>query len=140
MIDKLLLSLYMGALFCIVFIVAPILLRTDKSKNLAGHFYGKMLWRFYKLAFLILILYLLLADENRVYALPLMAGLTLNIALSLYLKDLKRTIGDIDLIPYNDKTRVKFRRLSILSTLILFANFALSILVYIKISGGVNGL
>ena len=140
MLDRLVLSIYLGTLFCIVFIVAPILLRTEQNKNLAGRFYGRILWRFYKLAFLMIMFYLLSSDDIRVYAIPLMVGLALNVALSLYLKNLKKSIGDIDRIPYDDPKRTKFRRLSIISTLILFLNFVISILVYIKTFGGGNGI
>jgi len=140
MLDKLILSIYLGTLFCIVFIVAPILLRTDENKNIAGRFYGRILWRFYKLAFLMLLFYLLLSDDNKIYSISLMVGLALNTALSLYLKKLKRSLGDIDKVPYYDEKRTKFRRLSMLSTLILFLNLIASIFIYIKVSGGGDGI
>ncbi|WP_448583317.1 hypothetical protein [Thermocrinis sp.] len=140
MLDRLALSIYIGTLFCIVFIVAPILLRTEENKNIAGRFYGRILWRFYKLAFLMLMVYLLSSDDGRIYAIPLMVGLALNSALSLYLKTLKKSIGDIDKVPYSDRKRTKFRRFSMLSTLLLILNFVISILVYIKTFGGGNGV
>jgi Ca2+/Na+ antiporter len=139
MFEKLILSLYAGTLFSIVFLVAPVLLRTEKDKNLAGRFYGRILWRFYKLAFFMLLFYLLLADE-KVYALLLMVGLALNVGLSFYLKNLKRELGDIDQIDYNHPKRIKFRRLSLLSTVLFFINFLLSIFVLIKTFGGANGV
>jgi Ca2+/Na+ antiporter len=139
MFEKLILSLYTGTLFSIVFLVAPVLLRTEKDKNLAGRFYGRILWRFYKLAFFMLLFYLLIADE-KVYTLLLMVGLALNVGLSFYLKNLKRELGDIDQIDYNHPKRVKFRRLSLLSTTIFFINFLLSTFILIKTFGGADGV
>jgi Ca2+/Na+ antiporter len=139
MFERLVLSLYTGTLFAIVFLVAPVLLRTEKYKNLAGRFYGRILWRFYKLAFFMLLFYLLIADE-KVYALLLMVGLALNVGLSFYLKNLKRELGDIDQIDYNHPKRIKFRRLSLLSTGLLFINFLLSTFILIKTFGGADGV
>jgi len=139
MFERLILSLYAGTLFSIVFLVAPVLLRTKRDKNLAGRFYGRILWRFYKLAFFMLLFYFLLADE-KVYTLLLMVGLALNVGLSFYLKNLKRELGDIDQIDYNHPKRIKFRRLSLLSTALFFTNFLLSVFVLIKTFGGVNGV
>ena len=139
MFERLILSLYAGTLFSIVFLVAPVLLRTEKDKNLAGRFYGRILWRFYKLAFFMLLFYLLIADE-KVYTLLLMVGLALNVGLSFYLKNLKRELGDIDQIGYNHPKRIKFRRLSLLSTGLLFINFLLSTFILIKTFGGAHGV
>jgi len=139
MFERLILSLYAGTLFSIVFLVAPVLLRTEKDKNLAGRFYGRILWRFYKLAFFMLLFYLLIADE-KVYALLLMAGLALNVGLSFHLKNLKRELGNIDQIDYNHPKRIKFRRLSLLSTGLLFINFLLSTFILIKTFGGAHGV
>jgi Ca2+/Na+ antiporter len=139
MFERLILSLYAGTLFSIVFLVAPVLLRTEKDKNLAGRFYGRILWRFYKLAFFVLLFYFLLADE-KVYTLLLMVGLALNVGLSFYLKNLKRELGDIDRIDYDHPKRIEFRRLSLLSTGLFFINFLLSIFVLIKTFGGANGV
>jgi Ca2+/Na+ antiporter len=139
MFERLILSLYAGTLFSIVFLVAPVLLRTEKDKNLAGRFYGRILWRFYKLAFFMLLFYLLLADE-KLYTLLLMGGLALNVGLSFYLKNLKRELGDIDQIDYDHPKRIEFRRLSLLSTALFFINFLLSIFVLIKTFGGANGV
>jgi Ca2+/Na+ antiporter len=139
MFERLILSLYTGTLFSIVFLVAPVLLRTKKNKNIAGRFYGRILWRFYKLAFFMLLFYLLIADE-KVYALLLMVGLTLNVGLSFYLKNLKRELGDIDQIEYNHPKRIKFRRLSLLSTALFFINFLLSTFILIKTFGGADGV
>jgi len=69
-----------------------------------------------------------------------MAGLALNLLLSIYLKSLKKSIGDIDKVPYNDQKRVKFRRLSFLSTLIFFINLIFSVFVFIKTFGGADGV
>jgi Ca2+/Na+ antiporter len=139
MFERLILSLYAGMLFSIVFLVAPVLLRTEKDKNLTGRFYGRILWRFYKLAFFMLLFYFVLADE-KVYALLLMVGLALNVGLSFYLKNLKRELGDIDQIDYDHPKRIEFRRLSLLSTGLFFINFLLSIFVLIKTFGGANGV
>jgi Ca2+/Na+ antiporter len=139
MFERLILSLYAGTLFSIVFLVAPVLLRTEKDKNLAGRFYGRILWRFYKLAFFMLLFYFLLADE-KLYTLLLMVGLALNVGLSFYLKNLKRELGDIDQIDYDHPKRIEFRRLSLLSTALFFINFLLSIFVLIKTFGGANGV
>lgn len=139
MFERLILSLYTGTLFSIVFLVAPVLLRTEKDKNLAGRFYGRILWRFYKLAFFMLFFYLLIADE-KVYALLLMAGLALNVGLSFHLKNLKRELGNIDQIDYNHPKRIKFRRLSLLSTGLLFINFLLSTFILIKTFGDAHGV
>jgi Ca2+/Na+ antiporter len=139
MFERLILSLYTGTLFSIVFLVAPVLLRTEKDKNIAGRFYGRILWRFYKLAFFMLLFYFLLADE-KLYTLLLMVGLALNVVLSFYLKNLKRELGDIDQIDYDHPKRIEFRRLSLLSTALFFINFLLSIFVLIKTFGGANGV
>ena len=139
MFERFILSLYTGTPFSIVFLVTSALLRTEKEKNLAGSFYGSVLWRFYKLAFFLLLFYLLLADE-KVYAFLPMVGLTLNVGMSFYLKNLKRELGDIDHIDYNHPKRIKFRSLSLLSTALLFINFLLSTLVLIKTFGGADGV
>jgi Ca2+/Na+ antiporter len=94
---------------------------------------------FTNLHFLCFCFIFLLADE-KVYALLLMVGLALNVGLSFYLKNLKRELGDIDQIDYNHPKRIKFRRLSLLSTVLFFINFLLSIFVLIKTFGGANGV
>ena len=133
---EILLSLYVGLLFSIVFIVAPSLLRVKENKNLAGRFYGIILWRFYKVAFLLLMFYLILGNE-RIYTLLLMLGLGLNVGISYWLKSYKKKLGNIDLIDYKDPKRVVFRRASMLSTLLLFINFLFSFYLLIKkLKGG----
>jgi len=133
---EILLSLYVGLLFSIVFIVAPSLLRVKENKNLAGRFYGIILWRFYKVAFLLLMFYLILGNE-RIYTLLLMLGLGLNVGISYWLKSYKKMLGNIDLIDYKDPKRVVFRRASMLSTLLLFINFLFSFyLLFKKLKGG----
>lgn len=133
---EILLSLYVGLLFSIVFIVAPSLLRVKDNKNLAGRFYGIILWRFYKVAFLLLMFYLILGNE-RIYTLLLMLGLGLNVGISYWLKSYKKKLGNIDLIDYKDPKRVVFRRASMLSTLLLFINFLFSFyLLFKKLKGG----
>ncbi|MFN3870674.1 MAG: hypothetical protein ACK4MW_04225 [Aquificaceae bacterium] len=128
---ELLLVIYTGSLFAIVFLVAPVLLRVKENKNLAGGLYGKILWRFYRVAFLLLILYLILGNE-RLYALLLMLGLSLNVGLSYWLKNYKKSLGNIDQIDYQDPKRVLFRKVSIFSTLMLFGNFLLSLYILIN--------
>ncbi|MCX7989853.1 MAG: hypothetical protein N2648_04340 [Aquificaceae bacterium] len=141
MTAQLLLALYSGSLFAMVFLVAPLLLRVKENKNLAGRFYGRILWRFYKVAFFLLLLYLILNDE-KLQALLLMLGLSLNVGASYWLKNYKRVLGDIDLVPYEDPRRVLFRRVSLLSTFLLFMNFLLSLYLLQKElkGGGLAGL
>lgn len=129
--NKIPLALYTGSLFLLLFVVAPVLLRENLSKNLAGRFYGKILWRFYPLAFFLILSYLIL-DANRLYALLLMSGLGANIITSYYLKKLKKSLGDIDLLPFDHPTRSLFRKISMFSTLLLFINLLLSIYVFVK--------
>ncbi len=124
--DKVILGLYAGSLFFLIFVVAPVLLRDGENKNLAGRFYGKVLWRFYPIAFFLLLLYHIY-DGKDSYSLYLMVGLGVNIVISHWLKTYKKSIGDIDRIPYKDKRRVVFRRLSFLSTFVLFINLLLSL-------------
>ncbi len=80
--SKLPLALYAGSLFLLVFVVAPTLLRERQNKNLAGRFYGRILWRCYPLAFLY-------DDLKRVFFRKLSIFSTLvfslNFFLSLYL-------------------------------------------------------
>lgn len=130
--DKLLISIHAGSLFMLVFVVSPVLLRTKDNKNLAGRFYGRILWRYYPIAFLLLLLYLITSDA-RVYAAVLILLLSMNLMVSKWLKSYKRTLGDIDLIPYDDPKRVLFRRVSLLSTFLLFLNFCLSIYALIRL-------
>ena len=124
--SKLPLALYAGSLFFLVFIVAPTLLRERQNKNLAGRFYGRILWRFYPLAFLLLMFYLI-SDANKFHALLLMSGLGVNITISYYLRKIKKSLGNIDTVPYDDPKRVFFRKLSIFSTLVFSLNFFLSL-------------
>lgn len=131
---KVLLALYSGSLFSMVLLVAPILLRTKENKNLAGRFYGMILWRFYKVAFLLLMLYFILGEKY--YALVLMLGLSVNVGVSFWLKNYKKKLGDIDLVDYEDPRRVIFRRVSFISTFLLFLNLILSL--YILIKGGIS--
>ncbi len=133
---ELLLALYTGLFFTIVFIVAPVLLRARENKNLAGRFYGSILWRSYKLAFLLLMSYLILGNE-RVYTLLLMLGLGLNVGVSYWLKAYKRKLGNIDLIDYHDPRRSLFRKVSMLSTFLLLINFLISFFILLKkLKGG----
>jgi len=86
-----LLSLYAGSLFLLVSTVAPVLLRTEFEKDLAGRFYGRILWRFYKIAFFLLLLYLILGKKW--IGILLLAGLSLNVAISMWLRQYKRALG-----------------------------------------------
>ncbi len=129
--NKVFLALYAGSLFMLVFVVAPVLLREKDSKNIAGRFYGRILWRFYPLAFLLLLSYLIF-DAKRVQALFLMSGLGVNVTVSYYLKKVKKSLGNIDALPFDYQRRSFFRKLSIFSTLILFINFLLAIYMFVR--------
>ncbi len=136
MFSEVLIALYAGSLFAITFLVAPTLLRVDKNKDIAGSLYGRVLWRFYRVALFMLLLYFILGDA-KFYAILLMLGLGLNVGISYWLKNYKRRLGNIDLVDYKDPRRVLFRRMSILSTFILLMNFLLSMYVLIKhLKGG----
>lgn len=135
MASNIILSFYFGSLFLLVFVVAPLLLRVKENKDLAGRFYGRILWRFYALAFPSLVVYLILSDV-KTYGVLLIMGLLTNVGISHWLKTYKREIGNIDLLEPHDKKRVRFRRVSKLSTLVLFLNLLLSLYILIKIQGG----
>ncbi len=125
--EKVVLSLYSGSLFLILTSIAPVLLRTEKHKDIAGSFYGRILWRFYRIAFFLLLLYLIMG--NKWYGLLLLAGLSANVYISMRLKEYKKILGNIENYDYNDPKRVKFRRLSYLSTLVLLINFLISTII-----------
>ena len=124
------LSLYAGSLFLIVTAVAPVLLKTQENKNIAGRFYGKILWRFYGIAFLLLVVYLILG--GRWWGVLLLAGLSVNVIISMWLKSYKRTLGNIENHDYSSPQRTLFRRVSYLSTLFLLTNFMLSTIILFK--------
>jgi len=128
--EVVLLSLYSGSLFLIVFVVAPELLRTDRNKDIAGGFYGRILWRFYKIAFFLLLVYLILGE--RWFGLLLLLGLSLNVAVSMWLRKYKRELGNIESYDKNAPQRVLFRRVSYLSTALLLVNFLLSTIILFK--------
>lgn len=128
--EVVLLSLYSGSLFLIVFVVAPELLRTDRNKDIAGVFYGRILWRFYKIAFSLLLVYLILGE--RWFGLLLLLGLSLNVAVSMWLRKYKRELGSIESYDKNAPQRVLFRRVSYLSTALLLVNFLLSTIILFK--------
>ncbi len=128
--EVLILSLYTGSLFLIVSTVAPILLRTEENKDLAGRFYGRILWRFYKIAFFLLLVYLILSFKW--WGILLLAGLSLNVAVSMWLKNYKRRLGNIENYSFDAPERVRFRRVSYLSTGILFLNFIASSSILLK--------
>ena len=123
--ELLLLSLYTGSLFFLVSVVAPVLLRTSEHKNLAGHFYGRILFRFYKIAFPLLVLYLILGKAWE--GLVLLLGLSVNLGLSLTLRRYKRMLGNIENYSYNSPQRTKFRRMSYLSTALFVFNLLLAL-------------
>ncbi len=127
---NLILILYAGSLFAIVFLVAPVLLRVDIGKELAGRLYGKILWRFYKLSALGLLVYSLLG--NVVLGFLLLAGLIVSMFISRKVKETKKRLGNIEAIPYFSPERVRFRKLSYLSLTSLFLNFLLSIAILLK--------
>ncbi|WP_164930768.1 hypothetical protein [Aquifex aeolicus] len=128
--DKIILSLYSGSLFTIVFIVSPVLLRTEKNKDLAGHFYGKILWNFYRIFLPVLLLYGLLF--NFFEGVILFLGLGVNVFISKKLKEFKRKLGSIENLDFNHPDRVKFRKLSYTSLSVLFLNFMLSTTILYK--------
>ncbi|NPA42221.1 MAG: hypothetical protein GXO18_08115 [Aquificae bacterium] len=128
--EKVALALYAGSLFLILSAVAPVLLRTDRDKNLAGHFYGRILNRFYKFAFFLLLVYLILGEKW--LGILLLLGLSLNVAISMWLRNYKRTLGNIENYDFNSPQRVKFRKVSYLSTFVLFVNFILTTIILFK--------
>ncbi len=128
--EVVLLSLYAGSLFLLVSTVAPVLLRTEFDKDLAGRFYGRILWRFYKIAFFLLLLYLIWGKKW--IGILLLTGLSLNVAISMWLRQYKRTLGGIEIYDYNAPERVRFRRVSYLSTAVLLTNFFISTIILLK--------
>jgi len=124
------LSLYTGSLFLIVFAVAPVLLRSESDKDLAGRFYGRILWRFYKIAFFLLLVYLILGGKWT--GVLLLAGLTLNVVISMWLRQYKRMLGGIERYDYNAPERIRFRKVSYLSTAVLLTNFLISTIILLK--------
>ncbi|HIQ31684.1 MAG TPA: DUF2628 domain-containing protein [Aquifex aeolicus] len=119
-----LLSLYAGSLFLLVSAVAPVLLRTEENKNVAGRFYGRILWRFYGIAFFLLVVYLILSGTWVEFV--LLVGLSLNVITSMWLKKYKRKLGNIEEYDYNSPERTLFRRVSWLSTVLLAGNLVLT--------------
>jgi hypothetical protein len=85
------LSLYAGSLFLLITTVAPVLLRTEGNKDIAGSFYGRILRRFYKIAFFLLLVYLI--SGNKWFGVLLLLGLSLNVAISMELRKYKRSLG-----------------------------------------------
>ncbi|WP_457601270.1 hypothetical protein [Hydrogenivirga sp.] len=128
--DLVALSLYAGSLFLLVFVVAPVLLRTEKSKDVAGSFYGRILRRFYKIAFFLLLVYLILGKKWS--GILLLLGLSLNVAISMWLKNYKKVLGNIENYSFNSPERVRFRKVSYLSTLVLLMNFFLATIILLK--------
>ncbi len=124
------LSFYAGSLFLILSSVAPVLLRTGRNKDLAGSFYGRILWRFYKIAFFLLLVYLILGEKW--LGLLLLLGLGLNVAISMWLRNYKKKLGSIENYEFNSPERTLFRRVSYLSTSVLAINLILSTLVLLK--------
>ncbi len=131
--EVVLLSLYSGSLFLIVSVVAPVLLRTEENKDISGRFYGRILWRFYRIAFFLLLVYLILSQKW--FGIILLTGLLLNVAISMWLKNYKRKLGSIESYLYNSPERVKFRRISYLSTFVLLINFLISTIILFKEAG-----
>ena len=124
------LSLYAGSLFLILYAVAPTLLRTQDHKNLAGRFYGRILWKFYRIAFFLLLVYLIFGEKW--LGVLLLVGLSANVIVSMWLKNYKKVLGNIEDHPFNSPERTKFRKVSYLSTGILFANFLLAVITLLK--------
>jgi Na+/H+ antiporter NhaC len=117
--------------------VAPVLLRTAENKDLAGRFYGRILRRFYKIAFFLLLVYLILGF-NVWWGSLLLAGFSLNVAVSMWLRNYKRRLGNIEDYSPNAPERVRFRRVSYLSTALLIFNLLLSSSVLLKEVASVN--
>ncbi|RUM29126.1 MAG: hypothetical protein DSY32_03560 [Aquifex sp.] len=128
--EKVILSLYSGSLFTIVFIVSPVLLRTEKNKDLAGHFYGRILWNFYRIFLPLLVVYTLLFDFSE--GVILFLGLGINVFISKRLKEFKRKLGSVENLDFYHPDRVKFRRLSYTSLSFLLLNFLLSATILYK--------
>ncbi|GAB6078686.1 hypothetical protein [Hydrogenobaculum acidophilum] len=128
--SKLIAGIYAGEIFSIVFIVSYVLFKKIDTKNLAGRIYGQILWRFYKIAFLELLLLFIL--NISFYTAILILGLLGNIYLSYYMKSLKQSIGDIDKVDFNAPIRVKFRTISKLSSLLLVSNMILAIIYVLR--------
>lgn len=84
-----------------------------------------------------MLLFYLILGNAKLDAILLMLGLGLNVGTSYWLKNYKRSLGNIDLLDYDEPRRVIFRRVSMLSTFILLTNFLLSMYVLIKhLKGG----
>ncbi len=124
------LSFYAGSLFLLLTAVVPVLLRTPKNKDIAGSFYGRILWRFYGIAFLLLVVYLILGKKW--WGILLLAGLGVNVIISMWLKGLKGRLGSIEKLNYNSPERTRFRRISYLSTLTLLTNLLISTIILFK--------
>ncbi len=127
---ELFLSLYVGSLFLIVSTVAPILLRTETNKDIAGRFYGKILWRFYGIAFFLLLVYLILS-RNWLGLLPL-GVLLVNVGISKWLREYKKTLGNIEDYAFNSPERAKFRKVSYVSTFTLLINFFVATIILLR--------
>ncbi len=128
--EKVALALYSGSLFLIIVVIAPILLRTPKNKDIAGHFYGKILRRFYKIAFFLLLVYLIFGKKW--LGTLLLLGLSANVAISMWLRNYKKRLGNIEDYDFNSPERVRFRRVSYLSTAFLLINFLISTIILLK--------
>ncbi|NPA32365.1 MAG: hypothetical protein GXO04_01925 [Aquificae bacterium] len=124
------LSLYTGSLFFLIFIASPVLLRTEKNKDIAGHFYGRMLRRFYAI-FAPLLLFGALFEPLKGFI--LLIGLGVNVFISKKLRERKREIGRIEELDVYHPERVAFRRLSYVSLSVLFINFLLASLILITV-------
>lgn len=127
--EKLILSLYVGSLFLILTSVAPVLLRTEENKDLAGRFYGKILWRFYRIAFLLLVVYLILGELWK--GALLLIGLSLNVYISNRLRKYKRMLGNIEHYDFNSPERTRFRKMSYLSTALLGVNLLIAMSIFL---------
>ncbi|HIP43170.1 MAG TPA: hypothetical protein EYG91_04595 [Aquifex aeolicus] len=129
------LSLYAGSLFLLVFVIFPVLLKTPLNKDIVGYFYGKILWSFYRIFFILLFIYAMLFNFSEGFI--LLIGLSINVLISKKLKELKREIGSIESLDFNHPKRVKFRKFSYTSLSVLFINFVISSLILItNLRGG----
>lgn len=132
MIALLCLSFYVGSLFFLILVVAPSIFKVLSSKEEAGRLYGTILNKFYKISYLNLFIFMIFSKFHFIGAV-LIVFLSFNYILSYYMKALKRKMGNIEKIDFDNEIRVKFRRLSKLSTALLVFNFLISSFIMFKV-------
>lgn len=132
MIALLCLSFYVGSLFFLILVVAPSIFKVLSSKEEGGRLYGTILNKFYKISYLNLFIFMIFSKFHFIGAV-LIVFLSFNYILSYYMKALKRKMGNIEKIDFDNEIRVKFRRLSKLSTALLVFNFLISSFIMFKV-------